>query len=203
MARAKAYPGFEYLGGLSRNYKNIATGEVLSRRQYDKLYGSLARSGFNSYETKAQASPEAVRKSRPARGRPTAKASKARNLNPLVGRTTRTISMDVDATKGEDFFDEMEDYRNQYDDIVGDILANKKIFGLMIILETDKATFATGGAFEKNNVLDFDVFTENAFEKLYDGSHLKKVNFVVRFFDVFLKEKQKTKRRQLKVNKRK
>ena len=38
-----------------RRFENRVTGEVLSRRQYDKRYGALARGGFQSYEAKAKA----------------------------------------------------------------------------------------------------------------------------------------------------
>ncbi len=54
--------------GTARNYKNIKTGEVLSRRQFDKLRGI-------SYETKAKinkAKNEKLQLLRPARGRKSA-----------------------------------------------------------------------------------------------------------------------------------
>jgi hypothetical protein len=43
------------LGGTSRRYQNRRTGEIISRRQYDKRYGLLRRQGFRSYEAKAKA----------------------------------------------------------------------------------------------------------------------------------------------------
>lgn len=60
------------LGGSSRNYVNLETGEILSRRQFDRRYGSLAKANFTSYEKKAQANKKLdieLQKSRPARGR--------------------------------------------------------------------------------------------------------------------------------------
>jgi len=60
------------LGGSSRRYRNRLTGEVISRRQYDKTVGNLGRQGFTSYEAKAKAAksnaPERAAM-RPARGR--------------------------------------------------------------------------------------------------------------------------------------
>jgi len=60
------------LGGSSRRYRNRLTGETISRRQYDKLYGTLRRQGYSSYEAKAKAAkqqqPERAAL-RPARGR--------------------------------------------------------------------------------------------------------------------------------------
>jgi len=39
----------------TRGYTNARTGEVLSRRQYDKRFGTLAREGFSTYEAEARA----------------------------------------------------------------------------------------------------------------------------------------------------
>jgi len=63
---------WEPLGGSSRRYRNTLTGEIISRRQYDKRFGNLARQGYASYEAKAKAAKsstpvQAAR--RPARGR--------------------------------------------------------------------------------------------------------------------------------------
>ncbi|MHB8387509.1 MAG: hypothetical protein ACYDAO_09345 [Thermoplasmataceae archaeon] len=60
------------LGGKSRNFQNTKTGEVISRRQYDKRFGSLAKTGFTTYENKARAAKivnEKAQLARPARGR--------------------------------------------------------------------------------------------------------------------------------------
>jgi len=60
------------LGGSSRQYRNAITGDVISRRQYDKLYGALSRQGFTSYEAKAKAAKQQSpiqAAMRPARGR--------------------------------------------------------------------------------------------------------------------------------------
>jgi hypothetical protein len=45
---------FRPLGGSARRYLNLATGETLSRRQYDQLF-RLPAQGFSSYEEKAVA----------------------------------------------------------------------------------------------------------------------------------------------------
>jgi len=63
---------WEPLGGSSRRYRNKITGQVISRRQYDKLYGTLGRQGFTSYEAKAKAAKQQAPVQsalRPARGR--------------------------------------------------------------------------------------------------------------------------------------
>ena len=64
------------LGGKSRNYKNTETGQILSRRQYDKL-----TKGIN-YEQKAKANKKANLEqavARPARGR--TKATTQKEIN--------------------------------------------------------------------------------------------------------------------------
>jgi hypothetical protein len=38
----------------TRGFENVRTGERISRRQVDKLYGTLADEGFTSYEAKAK-----------------------------------------------------------------------------------------------------------------------------------------------------
>jgi len=62
------------LGGSTRRYRNVRTGEEISRRRYDKLYGTLAREGYSSYERKAKARRERLPSGRwfrpPARNRP-------------------------------------------------------------------------------------------------------------------------------------
>lgn len=68
------------LGGKSRQYLNERTGEVLSRRQFDKLAGRLPQ---GSYEKKAAANKAAapgVAAARPARGRRSA-LSLSKTLN--------------------------------------------------------------------------------------------------------------------------
>jgi len=60
------------LGGSSRQYRNRLTGEVISRRQYDRRFGNLSRQGFGSYEAKAKAAKSSApdrAAMRPARGR--------------------------------------------------------------------------------------------------------------------------------------
>jgi hypothetical protein len=95
--RPNTLPGWRPLGGKSRNYLNEETGEVLSRRQYDKLYGALARAGVASYEAKAKRTPDELRRTRPAPGR--AKAgnyqpppARLRGLRPPRNHLSRRIS---------------------------------------------------------------------------------------------------------------
>lgn len=63
---------WQRLPGAARNYFDTETGEIISRRQYDKLYGALKKAGLSSYEAKAKqnlAKSEAEQLARPARGR--------------------------------------------------------------------------------------------------------------------------------------
>jgi len=55
-----------------RRFKNLKTGEELSRRQFDKQFGALAQAGLTSYETKAEKNRqiEGIQQlAKPARGR--------------------------------------------------------------------------------------------------------------------------------------
>jgi len=55
-----------------RKFQNIQTGEIITRRQYDKQYGRLAEQGFKSNEAQAKANrikDETEFYSKPARGR--------------------------------------------------------------------------------------------------------------------------------------
>jgi hypothetical protein len=71
MARAPTPPpgvGWEYQPR-TRGWLNTATGERLSRRQYDVRYGRLAAQGYRSYEAKARVRRETGVEPGPARGR--------------------------------------------------------------------------------------------------------------------------------------
>lgn len=62
----------DYFRIAGRRFENKNTGEIITRRQYDKRFGALAKGGFKSFEEKAKSNfeknvLEAV--SRPARGR--------------------------------------------------------------------------------------------------------------------------------------
>lgn len=46
--RLKLLPDWRRQPGSSRNYENVRTGEVLSRRQYDNKYGRIASTGFKT-----------------------------------------------------------------------------------------------------------------------------------------------------------
>jgi hypothetical protein len=46
--RLKLLPDWVRVPGTERQYRNVRTGEVLSRRQYDNKYGRIARSGFRT-----------------------------------------------------------------------------------------------------------------------------------------------------------
>ncbi len=74
-------PGWVRLPGeKTRQYMNTDTGEILSRRQYDKLHGRLAQAGLASNEAQARANlrrDEAEQLLRPARGRTSAQKTQA------------------------------------------------------------------------------------------------------------------------------
>jgi hypothetical protein len=86
-------PGWRRVPGSARNYENIKTGEVLSRRQYEKQFGSLARRGVTSFEQGAKLTPEEVRKSRPARGRasPSISIKSISRARPTLDKHARTF----------------------------------------------------------------------------------------------------------------
>lgn len=141
------------LGGSTRQFVNTETGERLSRRQYDKQFGALAKAGQRSYESKAKANrlanPE-LAKARPARGRPSQLAThKAKEkgseyyrlfsrLRPIKGKHGRNslyykarnvfvpLSFSLDTA----------DYENLtvLIDIDRGIKANSRIFGVSIDL---------------------------------------------------------------------
>jgi len=48
-------PQYQRLPGKAQRYIDTDTGESISRRQYDKQFGVLAREGFSSYERRALA----------------------------------------------------------------------------------------------------------------------------------------------------
>ena len=50
----------DWLRNKNRTYTNVLTGETISRRQYDKRFGVLFESGFNSYEARQKAEKYAV-----------------------------------------------------------------------------------------------------------------------------------------------
>ncbi len=62
--------------GRAERFANLETGEVISRRQYDKLYGRLAAQGLSSNEAQAKRNRKtegAAQLLKPARGRSSAR----------------------------------------------------------------------------------------------------------------------------------
>lgn len=56
-------------GQTTRRYRNVQTGEVISRRQYDERFGRLRAQGFRSNEAQVAAHKSAGAPLGPARGR--------------------------------------------------------------------------------------------------------------------------------------
>ena len=86
-------PGYKVLK--DRRALNVATGEIISRRQFDKLSGRLG--SFSSYEAKAKANKIAnptLASSRPARGRAS-----------TVKKTLFNKSRNLKSSKGGKFVD--------------------------------------------------------------------------------------------------
>ncbi len=104
MARGKPVaPGFRKLSGRSERYLDLSTGQELSRRQYDKLYGLLKQRGFTSYERQAKANEEIeIQKhlSRPARNRPSLQtAQKQSGKSPQEIIENRMMGRDLSKLK--------------------------------------------------------------------------------------------------------
>jgi hypothetical protein len=113
--RSDGQPLFVRIPGKSRRYRNTENGQVISRRQYDRLYGSLAEGGFSSYEKKAKSTTAEIRAQRPARGRKTSYAT----LKPTGGKAYRYV--DAGSTV------------ESYDNVLSQLQRNKLIFSLALI----------------------------------------------------------------------
>ena len=199
---------WEAQGGTSRNFRNPLTGEVLSRRQFDKRFGILGKQGFTSYEAKAKASPPELRASRPAINRPTRRASSGfRTLNPLTEKQSRDIPMYFSASfVGEDedqrevgFLDDASNYEDSYVNAVSEITKNKKIFAVSL-----KADIRTANSQQKiitfvrltspNSLPDFEEMVDQLMQQLYDGDKVVNLIFHIRFkADAIPKSKRKQK----------
>lgn len=75
---------WRYLGGKTRRYQNVATGETISRRQYDQRFGRLAESGLTleKFARKNLMRDPALAMARPARGRKSAIPKKVKESKP-------------------------------------------------------------------------------------------------------------------------
>lgn len=116
-----SYSDWKYLGGSSRQYRNEKTGEVISRRQYDKRFGSLKKRGVTSYEKGAKLSAPEVVASRPAKGRGKANISLSgvSRAGPLASKRGGTYS-------GRTFYD--GDQPETYDELLAALKKNGKIW---------------------------------------------------------------------------
>jgi len=107
---------FQPLGGSSRNFRNKLTGEEISRRQYDRYKGNLAKKGATSYEAARKRSTDEERLARPARGRGSMNANErtARTAGPTEGHGSRLWTDGVTA--------------ESYDKMLSALWSNKKVW---------------------------------------------------------------------------
>lgn len=178
-----------------RRFQNIDTGETISRRQFDKRYGILARENFPSYEAKAKATPVEIKKTRPARGRPSIRPN-PRNLRPTGGSTARSVVMRIRLKlDDEEWVVKLPRYRFEYEAIRKDLVANKAIFAIGVAVSgvgnptLDTMTVLT--AMARVEIEDFEHFSEELIDRLARNSYtftmLTSIIFRVRFFDRFTK----------------
>lgn len=102
-----------------RRYQNPETGQVISRRQAEKLAGGrLKEKGFTSPEQQASATPPEVRATRPARGRGAKRPKNYTNIRPLQGRSSRWIT---DGSTAE-----------SYDGVLRGLIANRGVLDVSL-----------------------------------------------------------------------
>jgi hypothetical protein len=124
-------PGFRYLGGTSRKYLNEATGQEISRRQYDQLAGRLKELGRGGIEKQNKANKalaeEGLRPLGPGRRsyKPNYVPASASRLLPLQGHRARRVSGGRDA--------------DTYDRVLKGLQANKQVEDIGVIAVFDRA----------------------------------------------------------------
>lgn len=174
-------------GGLSRNFVNDLTGEKISRRQFDKRYGNLAKQGFTSYEAKAKATPEPLRKSRPAINRGSSRG--LRGLNPLTERQSRDVATSFIAFysgDGGSFRMDTDRYKPEYDAAIDDINANRKIIAMSLIVKiVNKDGREVNKTIQRliapDDAPSFGNFINDLEENLYSGDETQQLIYHVRF----------------------
>lgn len=149
--------GYEYLGGSSRRYANIKTGEIISRYQYDKLFGSTKEFGGNTHlkaKLNKLANPDLAAQ-RPAPGRK-GKAqpadrwfSKGLNLSPVDGKKSQHVVIPVKYSGGSiDFID----LAPKYISFVKGLKENLRVYGASINI-----TFSLSGRLDTKNLFKLHV----------------------------------------------
>jgi len=205
------------LGGTSRRYKNVITGETISREKYDRYFGSLFKRGAKSFHEAAAKEEEEVRLARPAKGRGSARrrygASNISGVRPLIGRQSRNVVLpfDVyyDGEGGEDeddyddeggrtaFYEDAENYRGEYNDAVERVRANSAIHSVSLVVEYENPRTGRSGSYtirrieRKGSLATYDEFLEDLATKAYPGDHFTALAFHLRFYDWATKEKSK------------
>lgn len=200
-------------GGKSRNFINVQTGETISRRQFDKRYGALAKGGFTSYERKAAASAPEVRLSRPAINRPVgSKRGLLSRMNPLTEKQSRdyVIPLNVYYTGNDiEFQNDIEYFREQYNTAIDEILSNKatingkretKVLSISFVIIGENER--TGRRF--NNTVQtaitpesapsFDKFVSEILVYAYDGDDIQGLSLALRFRKPLIKTSDRKKK---------
>lgn len=125
-------PGYKVLK--DRRALNISTGEIISRRQYDKLSGRLGP--YSSYEAKAKANKLAnpdLASSRPARGRKSNLKStyltKAKNLKSTAGK--KFVNVEIPIHYKENGAPDLRRLGDEYTQFVEGLKSNPRAFAVV------------------------------------------------------------------------
>lgn len=191
------------LGGTSRRYRNVITGDEISRERYDRYYGSLFKRGAKSFKQAAQTTPPELREARPARGRGSFRSrterGRIKSIRPLVGRQSRNVVIPFDVYYDEDeglLYEEAEDYRDEYEEAILAIHANPAVRAASIIVTVQPANGPERNNTvlrieQKNSLAGYDEFLDTLAEKAYPGDHYTAVTFHLRFHEQFTRKKRK------------
>jgi len=211
MSRAKVEPGWQYLGGTSRRYRNLATGETISREKYERLFGNLKKKGAKSFKDASLRNPLEERLSRPARNRKGRTrrygVDAFRGLRPLADRQGRDVeipfSVYVDEnghTNGEE-----EVYRNVYNTAIDNIRRNSYINAIQIKLAYNtgfRDGFITVMPLTRvDSVLDYDEVIEKLKMSSLGVQYTSMIIYV--HFDPSRLFKSKNKKKKVKIRKKK
>ena len=139
MAKPSFKGDWRSLGGSKREHVNVKTGQIISRRQYDQKFGSLAKAGYKTYESKAKTNLRknpVLAKAQPARGRKSTLEStrfqqKGSQFKVKGKRKFRDIHIPIHYSDGEPDFSRL---RQDYDAVVEGLQKNKRVFGASVNL---------------------------------------------------------------------
>lgn len=130
------YTAADFKANKSRQYVNVKTGDIVSRRQFDKFHGALAKANLPSYEAKAKAlaaerGKSAAQSGIPGRGRSTASGPNVfKTASPNVNKQSREIAIPFHLYRGDDMFEFIRDaerFRPGFVTAVKGVQQNEKI----------------------------------------------------------------------------